>query len=112
MKQFIHKPQHLKTHRILPGHGNGSRFTDKTPLPNVDRTERQARRHGWTDRQAERRIRYGVGGSIGLVGAVFALVVMLLAAIGPRANVLDTPAPETVQVVDVAPGASAQNLEG
>ncbi len=113
MKQFIHKPQHLKTHRILPGHGNGSRFAGKTALPGVDREERKARRRGWTDRQAERRIRYGVGGSVGLAGAALALVVMFFAALGPRANVLDVPAAETVRAVDAAPaGPAARSFEG
>lgn len=106
MKQFIHKPKHLKTHRILPGHANGSRFTTTIHLPGVDRDERKARRSVWTDHQAKRRFQYGLGGSVGLIGAALALVIMLFAAMGPRANVLDTsagPAAETVQFVDAAP---------
>lgn len=91
MKQFIHKPQHLKTHRILPGHGHGSRFTSDAALPGVDRDEGKARRSTWTDRQAERRFQYGRGSSIGLAGAVLALALTLAAALGPRANVLDVP---------------------
>ena len=107
MKQFIHTPQHLRTHRILPGHAHTSRFADATPLPGVNRTERQARRRAWTNYRADQRFQYGLGGSVGLVGAALALVVMVFAALGPRPNVLDATAhaapAETVQTVDTAP---------
>jgi hypothetical protein len=107
MKQFIHTPTHLKTHRILPGHARTSRFDEATSLPGVDRAERQARRRAWTNYRADQRFQYGLGGSIGLIGAALALVVMFFAALGPRPNVLDatayvTPA-ETVQTIDTAP---------
>jgi len=107
MKQFIHTPTHLKTHRILPGHALTARFTDATPLPGVDRTERQARRRAWTNYRADQRFQYGLGGSVGLIGAALALVVMFFAALGPRPNVLDATAHAapaiTVQTIDAAP---------
>ena len=107
MTQFIHRPQHLTTHRILPGHGTGSRFTNTTPLPGVDRAERQARRRAWTNYRANRRFQYGVGGSAGLIGAALVLVLMFFATMAPRTNVLDTTdeaAPvEAVHAVDATP---------
>jgi hypothetical protein len=109
MKQFIHTPKHLKTHRILPGHALNTRFTDTTPLPGVDRAERQARRRAWTNYRADQRFQYGLGGGVGLMGAALALIVMFFAALGPRPNVLDATAHatpgETVQTVDTAPAA-------
>jgi hypothetical protein len=118
MKQFIHTPKHLKTHRILPGHGTGSRFTHTAPLPGVDRAERIARRSVWTTYRAEQRFQYGVGGSAGLIGAALVLIIMVAAAMAPRTNVLDTTAEatpvEVVQSVDAAPTADADvvALEG
>lgn len=111
MKQFIHRPRHLKTHRILPGHGQRARFTSNGTLPDVDRDERTARRHTWTDRQAARRAQYGRGNRIGLAGAVLALVLALSAALGPHVNVLDAsnrPGAEPAHLVAApAPIASA-----
>lgn len=107
MKQFIHTPRHLTTRRILPGHAHGARFTGSTALPGIDRNEREARRSTWTDRQAARRFQYSVGGSFGFAGALLALAITLLAALGPRPNVLDTTADAariaTVPLVDAAP---------
>jgi len=114
MKQFIHTPTHLKTHRILPGHAHTSRFPAATPLPGVDRAERQARRRAWTNYRADQRFQYGLGGSVGLIGAALALVVMLFAALGPRPNVLDATAHaapvETVQPVSAAPAADTDAM--
>lgn len=103
MKQFIHVPTHLKTNRIMPGHGRTARGTG-APIPGVDRTERRARRAGWTDAQAKRRRQYGLGGSIGLIGAMLALVLTIFAALGPNTNVLDRPAnPPTIELVTTQP---------
>jgi hypothetical protein len=115
MKQFIHTPTHLKTHRILPGHALKTRFAQATPLPGVDRAERQARRRAWTNYRADQRFQYGLGGSVGLIGAALALVVMFFAALGPRANVLDatahaTPA-ETVHTVVTAPAVDTDAVQ-
>lgn len=118
MKQFIHTPNHLKTHRILPGHASGSRFTSTTPLPGVDRAERIARRSVWTNYRADQRFQYGVGGSAGLIGAALVLIIMFFATMAPRTNVLDTTADaipvEVVQSADIAPAADANAvaLEG
>lgn len=103
MKPFIHMPQHFKSNRILPGHGRAARRTD-TAIPGIDHTERQARRYGWTDRQANRRRAYGIGGSFGLIGALLALTLAVFAAMGPNVNVLDRPADSPVaQVSETAP---------
>jgi len=105
MKQFIYVPNHLKTKRIMPGHGHGARGTSD-PIPGVSRQERQGRRTGWTERQAHRRHVYGMGGSLGLVGAMLALVLTLFAAMSPNANVLDRPnAVPSIELVDTAPTA-------
>jgi hypothetical protein len=118
MKQFIHTPTRLKTHRILPGHARGPRFTNTTPLPGVDRAERIARRSVWTNYRADQRFQYGLGGSAGLIGAALVLVLMFFATMAPRTNVLDATADaapvETVQTVDAAPApeADATALEG
>lgn len=102
MKPFIHTPTHLKSHRILPGHGRAVRGTTYA-IPGVDRSERQARRSNWTETQAQRRRTYGLGGSIGLVGAMLALMITLLAAMGPNTNVLDRSVPvPSVELVDTA----------
>lgn len=107
MKQFIYVPTHLKTKRIIPGHGRGARGTSDA-IPGVNRQERQARRTGWTEKQAHRRHVYGMGGSLGLIGAMLALVLTLFAAMGPNANVLDRPADTpSVELVDTAPTPSA-----
>ena len=107
MKQFIYIPKHLKTNRIMPGHGNGARNTS-APIPGVDRSERQARRTGWTETQAHRRHVYGTGNGLALMGAMLALVISLFAAMGPSANVLDRPATApTTELVDAAPTTSA-----
>jgi hypothetical protein len=106
MKQFIHVPTHIKTKRIMPGHGRSTRGTS-APIPGVDRVERRARRTGWTEKQAHRRHVYGMGGSLGLIGAMLALVLTLFAAMSPNANVLDRPSAEpTVELVDTAPAPS------
>lgn len=103
MKQFIHTPQHMKTNRILPGHGQSSSpRTDA--LPGVDRAERQARRYGWTNHQASRRRAYGWGSSFGLLGAILALALMALTATGPNESIFDRPAEASVvQVSETAP---------
>lgn len=107
MKQFIHVPTHLKTNRILPGHGRSARGTADA-IPGVNRNERQARRAGWTERQAHRRHVYGTGGSLGLVGAVLVLMLTLMAAMGPSVNVLDRSMAESaVELVDTVPATSA-----
>lgn len=113
MKQFIHIPKNLKNNRILPGHGLSRRSADAS-IPGVDRNDHASRRTGWTDSQADRRRMYGLGGSIGLIGALLALVMTVFAAMGPSPNVLDRPAnAPTVQVVDAAPTPSAATqLEG
>lgn len=106
MKQFIYVPTHLKTSRILPGHGHGIRGTSDA-IPGVDRYERQARRTGWTEMQAHRRHVYGTGGSLGLVGAVLVLMLTLAAAMGPNTNVLDRPTTTpSIELVDTAPAAA------
>jgi len=114
MKQFIHTPTHLKTHRILPGHAHGPRFTNTTPLPGVDRAERLARRSVWTNYRADQRFQYGLGGSAGLIGAALVLVLMFFATMAPRTNVLDATADavpvETVQAVDAAPTTDAARV--
>lgn len=114
MKQFIHTPTHLKTHRILPGHARTPRFAEATPLPGVDRAERIARRRAWTTYRADQRFQYGLGGSVGLIGAALALVVMVFAALGPRPNVLDATAQAapagTAQAVDAAPATTVDAI--
>jgi hypothetical protein len=103
MKQFIYVPTHLKTKRIMPGHGHSPRGTSDA-IPGVNRHERQARRVGWTETQAHRRHVYGMGGSLGLVGAMLVLMLTLAAAMGPNANVLDRPADtSSVELVDAQP---------
>lgn len=103
MKQFIHTPTHIRTKRIMPGHGRGTRGSS-APIPGVDRSERQARRVGWTEMQAHRRHVHGMGNGLGLAGAMLALVLTLFAAMGPNANVLDRSSAEpTVQLVDQTP---------
>ncbi len=103
MKPFIYVPTHLKTKRIMPGHGHGTRGTSNA-ISGVNRHERQARRTGWTELQAHRRHVYGTGGSLGLVGAVLALVLALFAAVSPNAHVLDRPSAEpSIELVDTAP---------
>lgn len=106
MKQFIHTPQHMRTNRILPGHGRSARKgTDA--IPGVDRAERQARRYGWTNHQADRRRAYGWGSSFGLLGAILALALMALTATGPNESVFDRPATTpVVQVSETTPQAS------
>jgi hypothetical protein len=107
MKQFIYIPKHLKTNRIMPGHGNATRGTG-APIPGVDRDERRARRSGWTETQAHRRHVYGTGNGLALMGAMLALMITLFAAMGPNANVLDRPnAAPTTELVDAAPAPSA-----
>lgn len=105
MQQYIYIPTHLKTKRILPGHGHAARGASDA-IPGVNRHERQARRTGWTEMQAHRRHVYGTGGSLGLAGAVLVLMLTLAAAIGPSANVLDRPATTpSIELVDTAPAA-------
>ncbi len=118
MKSFIHTPTRLKTHRILPGHAHTTHLIDAMPLPGVDRAERQARRRAWTNYRADQRFQYGLGGSVGLIGAALALVVMVFAALGPRPNVLDATAhaapAQTVQPIDavLAADTDAMPLNG
>lgn len=111
MKSFSRIPS-LKSHRILPGHALASRFTDETSLPGVDPTERRARRMSWTNYRADQRARFGLRDSLGLAGAVLALVLMLSTALAPRTNVLDTTADasmsETIEIVDAAPVPSTE----
>lgn len=115
MKPIFHTPQHMKTNRILPGHGQAARRAENT-VPGVDNNERQSRRYGWTDFQANRRRSYGIGGSFGLVGAILALALMLFAVTGPNESVFDRPADTqtpAVQVVDTPPAqANAPVLKG
>lgn len=106
MNAFVHVPQHLKTNRILPGHGRTPRRY--APLPGVNPSERASLRRGWTETQARRRRAYGRGGSIGLVGAMLALAITALVAMGPNANVLDRSTDEpAVQLVEAVPAAPA-----
>lgn len=109
MKQFIYVPKHLKTNRIMPGHGNAVRGTGD-PIPGVDRNERRARRTGWTETQAHRRHVYGTGNGLALMGAMLALMISLFAAMGPSANVLDRSTAEpTTELVDTAPTVPASD---
>lgn len=97
--------------RLLPGHGHASRFTETT-LPGIDPSERRARRLSWTRFRADQRARFGLRDSLGLAGAALILMLMISAALAPRANVLDTAAtsPATVQLVDATPAPSAEAL--
>lgn len=92
MKPFIHSSTRPIPRRILPGHGTAARSTDRTPLPSVDRAERIARRSDWTRYRAAQRVQYGLGSGAGLAGAALVLIMTLVVAMGPRANVLDTTA--------------------
>jgi hypothetical protein len=106
MQQYIYIPTHLKTKRIMPGHGHAARGTSDA-IPGVNRHERQARRTGWTEMQAHRRHVYGTGNGLALMGAMLALMITLIAAIGPSANVLDRPAADSsVELVDTTPAAT------
>ena len=97
--------------RLLPGHGQASRFAE-TALPGVDPVERRARRLLWTRFRAEQRARFGLRDGLGLAGAALILALMISATLAPRANVLDatgsSPAtqPVAVQTVDVTPASN------
>ena len=101
--------------RLLPGHGQATRFSE-TALPGVDPRERRARRLSWTRFRATQRARFGLRDSLGLAGAALILMLMVSAALAPRTNVLDTaaPTPTHVQLVDTtpAPSADAHRLQG
>lgn len=109
MNYFIHTPQLLRTHKLLPGHGHSPRRNNA--LPGVNSDERKARRSVWTAAHGRRQESQRRVGQASFIGALLAMALVTLMALTSstgaleRANLakrsaeLDTP---PVQMVETA----------